>query len=69
MTRWFVLLIWLLPFLSVAHAAPQNPFRVEAQDLTLAPGASGKASLTLVIPPAFHVFRDMMEVKVHFSAT
>lgn len=45
-------------------AGPKNPFFVRAEGLTLAPGGSGAVSLILVVPKEFHVFRDMMEVKV-----
>lgn len=50
--------------LGTAHAGDKNPFLVHAEGTTLAPGARGNVTLTLVVPPAFHVYRDMMEVKV-----
>jgi len=53
--------VWLL---GTAWAGEKNPFLVRAEGTTLAPGGKGNVTLTLVVPPAFHVYRDMMEVKV-----
>lgn len=53
---------WL--FGAAAHAGPQNPFLVRGEGATLAPGATGEVTLTLVVPQGFHVYRDMMEVTV-----
>lgn len=64
---WVLLAGWLLA--TVAHAAPvKNPFFVKAEGVTLAPGAKGVVTLTLAVPTEFHVFRDMMEVKVTDAA-
>ena len=62
-----LLLLWcaLSAIVSPALAAGEkNPFRLEVQDTTLAPGASGKATVVLVVPKKHHVFRDMLEVSV-----
>ena len=49
-------------------AGEKNPFRLEVQDTTLAPGASGKATVVLVVPAKHHVFRDMLDVSVTDAA-
>ncbi len=62
----WLLLCWVV---SPALAAPvKNPFLVQAEGTTLAPGAKGVVTLVLVVPQEFHVFRDMMEVKVADAA-
>ena len=47
-----------------AQDLEKNPFRVEVTDLTLAPGASGKVAVSVIVPREYHVYRDMMHVKV-----
>lgn len=58
-----------LPLLGVDGAAGRaeaaaNPFRVEVTSPDLAPGASGVAEVRVVVPEGFHVYRDMLWVKV-----
>ena len=53
---------WL--FAAPAHAGPKNPFLVRGDGATIAAGATGEVTLTLVVPSGFHVYRDMMEVTV-----
>ena len=47
-----------------AQDLQKNPFRVEVTDLTLAPGASGNVTVSVIVPREYHVYRDMMHVKV-----
>jgi thioredoxin:protein disulfide reductase len=47
-----------------AQDLQKNPFRVEVTDLTLAPGASGNVTVSVIVPRDHHVYRDMMHVKV-----
>ena len=47
-----------------AQDLQKNPFRVEVTDLTLAPGASGNVAVSVIVPREYHVYRDMMHVKV-----
>jgi thiol:disulfide interchange protein DsbD len=47
-----------------AQDPAKNPFRVEVTDLTLAPGASGNVTVSVIVPRDHHVYRDMMHVKV-----
>jgi len=57
------LLLILLSFLSSAQGA-EDPFRVEAQDLALSPGGSGRVTVIVRVPEGFHVYRDMLSVDV-----
>jgi thiol:disulfide interchange protein DsbD len=47
--------------------AAANPFRVEVEAPRLTPGAKGVLRVTIVVPPGYHVYRDMMWVKVPAS--
>jgi hypothetical protein len=54
-----------LLFALCALAAPvDNPFRLEARDVSIAPGETGAVSVYLVVPPKHHVFRDVLQVTV-----
>mgnify|MGYP003883708185 CR=1 FL=1 len=53
-----------LDLVSAQAEAAANPFRVEVTAPKLAPGASGTAEVRVVVPSGFHVYRDMMWVKV-----
>ena len=56
---------WLMLLTLVRGAwAAEDPFRVEAQDATVLPGASGKVTVVVRVPDGFHVYRDMLAVKV-----
>ncbi len=49
----------------VPHAeAAANPFRVEVAGVRAVPGKSAKAEVRVVVPEGFHVYRDMLWVKV-----
>jgi thiol:disulfide interchange protein DsbD len=43
---------------------PEDPFRVEVTDVTVAPNGTTAARVTVVVPKGFHVYRDMMDVTV-----
>ena len=62
------LLMMMVAFVAVPTAAAQskvkNPFRVEAADLDLKPGASGVVRITIAVPKDHHLYRDMMSVTV-----
>jgi len=45
-------------------APPEDPFRVEVTDVTVAPNGTTAARVTVVVPKGFHVYRDMMDVTV-----
>lgn len=56
---------WLVVWALVRSAfGAEDPFRVEAQDVTLKPGSSGKVTVVVRVPEGFHVYRDMMAVTV-----
>ena len=54
----------LVLVISVAFAAPENPFRVTAQPLQVAVGADAKAQVTLHVPPGTYLYKEMTEVSV-----
>lgn len=60
-----LLTLWTLTLSLIGGAlAADDPFRVEAQDTTVSPGASGKVTVIVRVPAGFHVYRDMMAAKV-----
>jgi thioredoxin:protein disulfide reductase len=62
--RLFLALGFLLSGPACAQDPNKNPFRVEVTDLSLAPGASGNVTISVIVPHDYHVYRDMMHVKV-----
>jgi len=49
---------------SVQARSTDNPFRVEAERLTLAAGAGGALRITIAVPRDHHLYKDMVEVTV-----
>ncbi len=66
MTRLFSLLMLLISsFMGTATALEgDSPFRIEVAPLTVSAGARVDIQLVLVIPDGFHVYRDMVQVRV-----
>jgi hypothetical protein len=62
MGRLLTILLAMVSLTGVVSAGSQNPFRVEATNLTLKPGGSGEGQVILRIPKDHHLYRDMMEV-------
>ncbi len=58
------LLLGLLALPALAQQAPDDPFRVEADDLTLPAGGQADLRVLLVVPGAHHVYRDMLELRI-----
>jgi thiol:disulfide interchange protein DsbD len=48
----------------VAHAGPDDPYRIEVSDLTIAPNGTGQVRVTFAVPPGFHTYRDWVLVEV-----
>ncbi len=60
----FALACFFVSGLSFAQDPNKNPFRVEVTDLSMAPGATGNVTVSIIVPRDYHVYRDMMHVKV-----
>lgn len=50
---------------SLAHAGPESsPFRATSPGMSLAPAASGTASIVLTVPPGTTLYKDMTSLVV-----
>lgn len=58
----------LLLFFSLAFAV-ENPFRSEVQPVQIEQGSQAEIEILLVVPPGFHLYRDMMHIEIHEDAT
>jgi thioredoxin:protein disulfide reductase len=54
----------LMLFISVAFAAPENPFRVTAEPLVLPASGDAKAQVTLHVPPGTYLYKEMTTITV-----
>lgn len=52
-----------------AASAADAPFRVEAEDATVAPGGTVQVRLNVIVPDGFHVYRDMLGIKAGSAGT
>jgi thioredoxin:protein disulfide reductase len=66
--RFMLLILSAIALAPVGLASDKNPFRVEVEDLRLAPGATGALRVTLAVPADHHVYRDMMDATVTDAA-
>jgi hypothetical protein len=62
MGRLLTMLLAGLWSVSPVFAGTQNPFRVEATDVSLKPDEAGALQVILRVPKDHHLYRDMMEV-------
>ena len=64
MMNLLVLLIVLAGLINPAHATPQNLVTVQTAPAALDEGAAGELEISIVVPPGFHVYKDMLHVEV-----
>ena len=63
----FALLLALSALVSPALANPQNLVTVQTGAATLTEGETGTLEVTVVVPPGFHVYRDMLHVEALYA--
>jgi thiol:disulfide interchange protein len=55
---------FLAIFLAASAYGAENPFSVEIVSVTTTPDTESSVQINVIVPPGYHVYRDMMSVDV-----